>query len=269
MDATHLIDTFRVDGKVAVVVGAGSGIGRASALALAGAGATVVCADVVGPSAEETAALVTDAGGTAESATVDIADRPAVDALAGRVAEDHGRLDVWVNTGAMMVEGPFLDLSEEDLDRIIAVNLKGTLFGCQAAGRIMTGQESGGSIVNFSSGAADTVSANIAAYALCKAAVVQMTKNLAFEIGKRKVRVNAVAPGFVLTGMTSRYFVRPDGTVDEAMRDAVVGPMKKFTPLRDIAAAEDIATSVLFLASDASAFITGQVLRPNGGVAMG
>lgn len=269
MDAIHLIDHFRVDGKTAVIVGAGSGIGRASALALAGAGATVVCADIVGDSAEETAAMVRTGGGTAEAATLDLADRTAVDALAAAVASDHGGLHIWVNVGALMVEGPFLELTEEDLDRIIAVNLKGTLFGCQAAGRIMSTQEAGGSIINFSSGAADTVSANIAAYALCKAAVVQMTKSLAFEIGKRKVRVNAVAPGFVLTGMTSRYFVRPDGTLDEAMRDAVVGPMKKFTPLRDIAEAEDIAASVLFLASEASSFVTGQVLRPNGGIAMG
>jgi 3-oxoacyl-[acyl-carrier protein] reductase len=268
MDATHLIDSFRVDGKVAVVVGAGSGIGRASALALAGAGATVVCADLAGDAAEETAGLIGAAGGAVHAATVDIADRLAIDSLAAQVVEEHGGLHVWVNTGATMVEGPFLDLTEDDLDRIISVNLKGTVFGCQAAGRIMATQEAGGSIINFSSGAADTVSANISAYALCKAAVVQITKNLAFEIGKKKVRVNAVAPGFVLTGMTSRYFVRPDGSIDEEMRDAVVGPMKKFTPLRDIADPEDIATSVLFLASDASAFITGQVLRPNGGVAM-
>ena len=105
-------------------------------------------------------------------------------------------------------------------------------------------------------------------YAICKAGVVQMTKSMAFELGKRHVRVNAVAPGFVLTGMTGRYFVRPDGTVDEDMREAVVAPMRKFAPLRSIAEPEDIAASFLYLASDASRFMTGQVLRPNGGVAM-
>jgi 3-oxoacyl-[acyl-carrier protein] reductase len=105
-------------------------------------------------------------------------------------------------------------------------------------------------------------------YAICKAGVVQMTKSMAFEVGRKHVRVNAVAPGFVLTGMTGRYFVRPDGTIDEEMQEAVVAPMRKYTPLRAIGEPEDIAAAVLYLASDASRFMTGQVLRPNGGVAM-
>ena len=95
-----------------------------------------------------------------------------------------------------------------------------------------------------------------------------MTKSLAYEIGRKGVRVNAVAPGFVLTGMTGRYFVRPDGTVDEDMQEAVLGPMRKATPLRAIGEPEDIAAAVLYLASDAARFVTGQVMRPNGGVAM-
>jgi 3-oxoacyl-[acyl-carrier protein] reductase len=175
---------------------------------------------------------------------------------------------VWCNIAGIMVEGPFLDTSEEDLDRIMAVNLKGVFFGCQAAGRVMVGQPEGGSIINASSAAADTVSPNIVSYSICKAGVVQMTKTLAIEVGKHRVRVNAVAPGFVLTNMTGRYFVRPDGSVDESMRDAVVEPMARHTPLRRIGEPEDIAAAVLYLASDASSFMTGQVLRPNGGVAM-
>jgi 3-oxoacyl-[acyl-carrier protein] reductase len=95
-----------------------------------------------------------------------------------------------------------------------------------------------------------------------------MTKSMAVEVGKKGVRVNAVAPGFVLTGMTGRYFVRPDGTIDEAMQEAVVGPMRRHTPLRSIGEPEDIAAAVLYLASEAGRFMTGQVLRPNGGVAM-
>jgi 3-oxoacyl-[acyl-carrier protein] reductase len=268
MDSTTLIEAFRVDGKVAVVTGAGSGIGRGSALALAGAGATVVCADVDAEGAAETAEAIRDAGGRGEVAALDVSVKRDVDDLAERVADEHGTLDVWCNVAGIMVEGPFVEAAEEDLDRILAVNLKGVFFGCQAAGRIMMGQERGGSIVNFSSGAADTPSPNIACYAICKAGVVQMTKSLAVEVGKRHVRVNAVAPGFVLTGMTGRYFVRPDGTVDEEMKEAVVAPMRKFTPLRAIGEVEDMAAAVLYLASDASRFMTGQVLRPNGGVAM-
>jgi 3-oxoacyl-[acyl-carrier protein] reductase len=268
MEATTLIESFRVDGKVAVVTGAGSGIGRASALALAGAGAAVVCADIDGASATAAAEEIGAAGGVAEGVTLDVSNRGEVDALAQRVAAERGGIHVWCNIAGIMVEGPFLDAPEEDLDRIISVNLKGVFFGCQAAGRIMVTQPEGGSIINASSAAADAPSPNIVSYAICKAGVVQMTKSLAVEIGKRKVRVNAVAPGFVLTGMTGRYFVRPDGTVDEEMQEAVIAPMRKFTPLRSIGEPEDIAAAFLYLASDASRFMTGQVLRPNGGVAM-
>ena len=268
MDAATLIESFRVDGKVAVVTGAGSGIGKASAMALAGAGATVICADVLGDTARATSNEITALGGVAEPATLDVADRRQVDSLAERVARERGRIHVWCNIAGIMVEGPFLDAPEDDLDRILAVNLKGVFFGCQAAGRIMVGQPEGGSIINASSAAADTPSPNVVSYAICKAGVVQMTKSMAFEVGKKGVRVNAVAPGFVITGMTGRYFVRPDGSIDEAMQEAVVGPMRKHTPLRAIGEPEDIAAAVLYLASDASRFMTGQVIRPNGGVAM-
>jgi 3-oxoacyl-[acyl-carrier protein] reductase len=268
MDSPTLIESFRVDGKVAVVTGAGSGIGRSTALALAGAGAVVVCADVSGETARATADEIGAHGGTAEGAALDVSVRTEVDALAERVAAERGGIHVWCNIAGIMVEGPFLDAPEEDLDRILAVNLKGVFFGCQAAGRVMVTQAEGGSIINASSAAADAPSPNIVSYAICKAGVVQMTKSLAVEVGKKKVRVNAVAPGFVLTGMTGRYFVRPDGTVDEAMQEAVIAPMRKFTPLRSIGEPEDIAAAFLYLASDASRFMTGQVLRPNGGVAM-
>jgi len=268
MEATTLIESFRVDGKVAVVTGAGSGIGRSSALALAGAGAEVVCADIQHDTAQSTADQIIAAGGRAEAVALDVSIRTDVDALAVRIAAERGGIHVWCNIAGIMVEGPFLDAPEDDLDRILSVNLKGVFFGCQAAGRVMVTQPEGGSIINASSAAADTPSANIVSYAICKAGVVQMTKSLAYEVGKKHVRVNAVAPGFVLTGMTGRYFVRPDGTVDEEMQEAVMAPMRKFTPLRSIGEPEDIAAAVLYLASDASRFMTGQVLRPNGGVAM-
>jgi 3-oxoacyl-[acyl-carrier protein] reductase len=268
MEATTLIESFRVDGKVAVVTGAGSGIGKASALALAGAGAVVVCADIHAETAQATADEIAGAGGVAEAVALDVSSRAEVDALAGRVAAGRGGIHIWCNIAGIMVEGPFLDAPEEDLDRILSVNLKGVFFGCQAAGRVMVTQAEGGSIINASSAAADAPSPNIVSYAICKAGVVQMTKSLAIEVGKHKVRVNAVAPGFVLSGMTGRYFVRPDGTVDEAMQEAVIAPMRKYTPLRSIGEPEDIAAAVLYLASDASRFMTGQVLRPNGGVAM-
>jgi 3-oxoacyl-[acyl-carrier protein] reductase len=251
MDASTLIESFRVDGKVAVVTGAGSGIAKASALALAGAGATVVCVDIHEDTAGATADEIRAAGGSAQEAALDVSKRLDVDALAQRVAAEHGGIHVWCNIAGIMLGGPFLDEPEEDLDRIMAVNLKGVFFGCQAAGRIMVDQPEGGSIINCSSAAVDTPSPNIVSYAICKAGVVQMTKTLAVEIG-----------------MTTGYFQLPDGSPDETMQDAVVSAMRKGAPLRSVGEPEDIAAAVLYLASDASRFMTGQVIRPNGGVAM-
>src|ERR1039457_6692679 len=175
MDATTLINSFRVDGKVAVITGAGSGIGRSSALALAGAGATVVCADIHGDTAGATAEEITAHGGTAEGVTLDVSRRADVDALAQRVAAQRGGLHVWCNIAGIMLGGPFLDEPEEHLDQIMSVNLKGVFFGCQAAGRIMVTQPDGGSIINASSAAADAPSPNIVSYAICKAGVVHKT----------------------------------------------------------------------------------------------
>src|ERR1019366_9057364 len=125
MEATTLIDSFRVDGKVAVVTGAGSGIGKASALALAGAGAAVVCADILDDTAQATAEEISARGGVAEGVALDVSVRTEVDALAERVAAERGAIHVWCNIAGIMVEGPFLDAPEEDLDRILSVNLKG------------------------------------------------------------------------------------------------------------------------------------------------
>jgi len=265
--AESVRDAFRLDDKVAIVTGAGSGIGRTSAEVLAGAGATVYCADINGDDAEASALAIIDAGGLANAREVDVSVLDQLLELVDEVANLHGQLDVMCNIAGMMTESLVLDMSEEELDQIIAVNLKGVLFGCQAAGRAMVAQ-GWGSIVNMSSTAALAPSPNIGAYAMTKSAVVQLTRTMATEVGRKGVRVNAVAPGFVPTKMTSRYYVREDGTVDEEMKAAVLGPMAKFAPLRRVGETEDIAYCVLYLASSASSFLTGQLLSPNGGVAM-
>jgi 3-oxoacyl-[acyl-carrier protein] reductase len=268
METTEsLQQTFDLGGQVAVVTGAGSGIGRASAQLLAAAGAVVYCADVREAEALETAAEIIEAGGAAVGQSVDVAEPEEVDALVAAAVGAHGRLDVMCNIAGMMVDGSILELSGDDLDRIFAVNLKGVLHGCQAAGRVMVGQGSG-SIVNMSSAAALTPSPNIGAYAITKAAVIQLTRTMAVEVGHQGVRVNAVAPGFVPTDMTARYYRRPDGTIDEDLRELVLAPMRKFAPLRRVGTPSDIAYCVLYLASGASSFLTGQCLSPNGGVAM-
>jgi 3-oxoacyl-[acyl-carrier protein] reductase len=254
-------------GRVAIVTGAGSGIGRGSAEILGAAGASVVCADVSGPGAETTAESIRAAGGNARAAVVDVSHREQVaDLVAGAVA-DHGRLDVMCNNAGIIIDVAVLDLSEEQLDQVLAVNLKGVLFGCQEAGRVMSTQGSG-SIVNMASGAVDGPTPGLVAYGISKVGVVALTRTLAAELGSRHVRVNAIAPGLIETNITRRHYLRQDGTVDEARREAVLAPTRARTPLGFIGAPEDVGWAVLYLASDASRFVTGQILRPNGGTSM-
>jgi 3-oxoacyl-[acyl-carrier protein] reductase len=258
---------FDLTGRVAVVTGAGSGIGRATAEVLAGSGAVVYCADVREAAAAETAAAIASGGGSALGRHVDVSKAAEMTALVAEVMDVAGRLDVMCNIAGMMLDGSILDLTGDDLDRIVAVNLKGVLYGCQAAGRVMVRQGSG-SIVNMSSAAALAPSPRIGAYAITKAAVVQLTRTMALEVGRHGIRVNAVAPGFVPTGMTSRYYLRPDGSIDEELREQVLAPMREHAPLGRVGDPSDIAYCVLYLASDAGSFLTGQCLSPNGGVAM-
>jgi 3-oxoacyl-[acyl-carrier protein] reductase len=258
---------FDLMGRVAIVTGAASGIGAASASMLGAAGATVVCADIDPDGAAATANAIEAAGGRSSAQRTDVSRRAEVDELVAGTVATHGRLDVMANIAGIIETDLVVDVPEEDLDRILAVNLKGVFFGCQAAARVMVEQGSG-SIVNMASGAIDTPAEGIVSYAIAKAGVAQLTKTLAMEVGPAGVRVNSVAPGFVMTAMTGRHFTNPDGTADEARREATVAPMRDMAPLRSVGEPDDIAYAVVYLASDAARFVTGQILRPNGGVSM-
>jgi 3-oxoacyl-[acyl-carrier protein] reductase len=260
-------DAFDLSGRVAVVTGAASGIGEASARMLAAAGAVLVCADLDAGGAERVAAEIRADGGAATGIGCDVSIRAEVDDLVEHAAADHGRVDVMANIAGIIHESLVVDTKEDDLDRVLGVNLKGVFFGCQAAARVMIGQGSG-SIINMASGAIDAVAPNIVCYAMAKAAVAQLTKTLAVEVGPLGVRVNAIAPGFIITGMTSRHWRQPDGTLDLERKEQVTTPMIERSTLGRVGEPDDIAYAVLYLASDAADFMTGQILRPNGGVAM-
>ena len=258
---------FDLTGRVALVTGGGSGIGRTTAEVLSGAGATVVCADLNAGGAEETARSIVDAGGRAEGAQVDVSERSALSDLVAQIVADHGGLHVMCNIAGIMIDSEIIDVDPDEFDRIVSVNLKGTLYGCQAAGKVMV-EQGAGSIINMASAAVLAPSPGIGAYAICKAGVAQLTQSMAVEVGRSGVRVNTIAPGFIPTNMTARYYTKPDGTIDEEAKAAVLAPMAKFAPLRRVGLTSDIGYCVLYLASDASSFVTGQLLSPNGGVAM-
>jgi 3-oxoacyl-[acyl-carrier protein] reductase len=265
--AESVREAFDLSGRVALVTGAGSGIGRTTAEVLAAAGAAVMCADINAEGATATASAITEVGGTAWSTAVDVSVPGAVMSVVDDLVAAHGGLHVMCNIAGIMVDSSIIDLDPADFDRILSVNLKGVLYGCQAAGRVMVAQR-GGSIINMASTAVLAPSPGIGPYAICKAGVAQLTQSMAIEVGRSGVRVNTVAPGFVPTNMTARYYTKDDGTIDEVAKEAVLAPMAKFAPLRRVGATSDIAYCVLYLASDASSFVTGQLLSPNGGVAM-
>jgi NAD(P)-dependent dehydrogenase (short-subunit alcohol dehydrogenase family) len=254
------LPAYDLTGRTAIVTGAASGIGRATAVLLAEAGATVHCADLQGEGARATATAIMDSGGAAHPHHLDVTRRDQVAAVVDRALQSAGRLDVMANIAGIMHASAVLETEDADLDRVWNTNFKGVLYGCQEAARAMIATGAPGSIVTMASGAIDTGAPGLLCYGAAKAAVVELTKTLATEVGRHGIRVNAVAPGWIRTAMTDRHTA-------EAQQQAE-RPMLRMSPLGRVGEPEDIAHAVLHLASDASSFTTGQILRPNGGVAM-
>ncbi|MFI5480240.1 SDR family NAD(P)-dependent oxidoreductase [Streptomyces rubiginosohelvolus] len=250
------LSAYDLTGRAAFVTGAASGIGRASALLLAEAGALVHCADRDETGLRRTYDLITGAGGSARTHPLDVTDRDRVRAAVA----DAGHLDILVAAAGIMHTSSVLETADEDLDRVLAANFKGVLYACQEVARSMTARSAPGSLITMASGAVDSASAGMLCYSVAKAAVVQLTKTLATELGPHAIRVNAVAPGWIRTPMTDRH--------DAAGQHRAEAVMARISPLGRVGEPEDVAHTVLHLASDASAFMTGQILRPNGGVAM-
>ena len=265
MAAVH--DMFDLSGRVAVVTGVASGIGKATAHTLASAGATIVGGDLDEAGAQVTAGEITTEGGTAVVMHTDVTRRADVDALVDRAATDFGRVDIVGNVAGVPHNKTVAEVTDEEFERILAVNLKSVLYGCQAAIRHMIPQGSG-NIVNISSGAIDTPAPTLACYAMTKAAVAMLTKTLATEVGRYGIRVNAIAPGMILTNFSRHNFVDEEGNVVPERLEQYHKRASALAPLGRAGDPQDVANTFLYLVSDAASFVTGQIERPNGGVSM-
>lgn len=256
--------SYALAGKLAVVTGAASGIGRETARVFAGAGAHVVLAD---RNVDELASISAELGSAATPFRVDVTDREKVEKLAD-AARAIGPIDVWLNAAGVVADPAMMvDVDEATLDRLIAINVKGVYFCAAAAARRMV-PEGKGSIINISSLVAEKPVPGISVYSLTKAGVNALTRTLAAEVGDAGVRVNAVAPGYVDTPMVSFRFKREDGSIIEEEKRKLYAERAATTVLGRIAQPIDIARVILFLASDASSFVTGETLRANGGADM-
>jgi 3-oxoacyl-[acyl-carrier protein] reductase len=262
-------DAFRLTDRVAVVTGAAGGIGREAARLFARAGADVVIADCDEAQLEVTSKELAALSRPVRVAVVpvDVSSKSQVDGLAERAMREFSRVDVWANVAGILRHGPMTATAEAELDAVVGVNLKGVYWGTAAAGRVMT-EARRGSIVNIASAGGDMPTPNISVYGLTKAAVIHLTKTAAMEFGPSGVRVNAVAPGFIDTPMVAVHWTDSSGRVDEERRRSMLEQRAGQAPLGVIGEPADIAYAMLYLASDASRFMTGQVLRPNGGVVM-
>lgn len=245
---------FSLEGKIAAVVGAASGIGEAIALGCAVQGAHVSCLDRDAEGAGQTAAQIAAQGGSADHAALDILDGAGVTAAFEAIANQRGSLDVVVCTPGVNVRKPLLDYTEDEMDRVLGVNLKGSAFVLQAAGRIMAAQGRG-SIILFSSIRSQVVEPGQSVYAATKAGIVQLVRGAASELGRSGVRVNAIAPGVIDTPLTAPIKSQPDWYRAYSARN-ILGRW---------AAASEMAGPAIFLASDAASYVTGSVLFADGG----
>jgi 3-oxoacyl-[acyl-carrier protein] reductase len=244
---------MKLKNRVVIITGAGSGIGRETALLFAMEGANVAVADINEIGGRETVEEIGKRGGDGLFVKLDASEREQSRKMAGDVLEKYGRIDVLINNAGIVQDALLLKMTEEQWDNVINVNLKGAFNCIQAVAEIMVNQGNG-VIINTSSVVGLFGNVGQTNYASAKAGLIGMTKSLAKELGRKGIRVNAVAPGFITTPMTSR------------VPEKILEMMKEKTPLRMLGEPRDVAYAYLYLASDDARFVTGAVLSVDGGL---
>lgn len=251
-----MFDSKTLDGKIALVTGASRGIGRGIALALAGCGATVlVNYNGSKERAEQVVAEIANIGGQAEAIGCNVSDYAACEQMVKEVIEKYGKVDILVNNAGITRDNLIMRMSEQDYDDVLNTNLKGAFNTMKHLTRHFLKNKSG-KIINISSVSGVMGNAGQANYSASKAGLIGLTKSIARELSSRGICVNAVAPGFIETEMT------------KAMPESVLEGAKGSIPLGRIGAVDDIANTVLFLASDYANYITGQVVCVDGGMSI-
>ncbi|MDY6906767.1 MAG: 3-oxoacyl-ACP reductase family protein [Chloroflexota bacterium] len=248
------IPSLSLEGKVAIVTGGSRGIGRAIALGFAEAGADVVVASRTLSELEGVVKEVEALGRRALAVETNIAIKAEVDNLVARTVERFGTIDILVNDAAMNIMRPLMDLREDGWDKVLNVDLKGYFLCSQAAGKVMM-EKNRGTIINITTAAVVKAAPMLGAYGVAKSGVAMLTQILALDLARHNIRVNAIGPGMVKTGFSEPMWSNPD------MRKAIESGI----PLGRLAEPEEIMAVALFLASDASSYITGQTIYVDGG----
>jgi 3-oxoacyl-[acyl-carrier protein] reductase len=245
----------QLENQIAVVTGAGRGIGRAIALKLAAHGADIVAVDLKTEFVQETVEEARKLGRKAWAAAANVSEAANVEAAAEQILQEAGRVDILVNNAGITRDGLLMRMSEADWDAVLDINLKGTFLFTKAFSRSLLKQKSG-RIVNIASVIGLIGNAGQCNYAASKAGVIGLTKSCAREFASRGITVNAIAPGFIQTAMTDK--------LSQEQKDAIIRQI----PLASLGQAEDVAEAVLFFASPAARYVTGQVLAVDGGMVM-
>ena len=246
---------MKLKGRVALITGAAQGIGKSVALLLAQNGADIVVSDINFEKAEETAKEIESIGSKAIAIKVDVANLKDVERMVESILEKFGKIDILVNNAGITRDKLILRMTEEDWDVVLNVNLRGTFNCTKAVVRHMAKQRSG-KIVSIASVVGEMGNAGQVNYSASKAGVIGLTKTIAREFAQRRINVNAIAPGYIETPMT------------EVLPEKVKEELKRLIPMERLGKPEDVAEAVLFLVSEESNYITGQVLNVNGGIYM-